>query len=38
MPSLETMTAFTKNFANNKKEHTSLKLFLKVSNKVSEEI
>ena len=32
------MTIFTKSFTNNKKQHASLKLLLKVSNKVSEEI
>ena len=39
MPSTERkMTAFTKRFTNNNKQHTSLKLLFKVSNKVLEEI
>ena len=29
------MTAFTNSFINNKKQHTSLRILLKVSNKVS---
>ena len=37
MPSRE-LTAFTKSFTNNKKQDTSLKLLLKVSNKVTEPI
>ena len=32
------ITAFTKRFTSNKKQHTSLKLLLKVSDKFSEEI
>ena len=32
------MTAFTKSFTNNKKQHSSLKILLKISSKVSEEI
>ena len=37
MPSRE-LAAFTKSFTNNKKQDTSLKLLLKVSNKVTEPI
>ena len=32
------MAAFTKRFTNNKKQHTSLNLYLKVSNKDSEDM